>query len=336
MKKLFSDRPISSFIVLTFAVTFVFGFLPVFVDLPKDLFTGFIFISSAGPLLAAYIITVTNSKAAFKIGSIPVFSIVFLTAGSFLLLWIYFSDKGLSKLNNNMPTLNEMSTAGFIVIAVLVFIIAFVSSNALNHKLKENYLRSLIFRKEKLKWYLIGLFLIPGLAVLSFVIGKAFGLETSKHAFNPNLLWLISFVCSFFLAGLNEETGWRGFLQKELQKKYNPLGTSAVICVLWTFWHLPIYYNGLRSTEGILEIIPHLIYLAPITVIFTWLYNKSGYSILSVIFLHIMNNNFDALFGQSETSMFALLVLFSIYCIFDNKMWKMKSCQAMANGQTAQ
>src|SRR5262249_13959217 len=50
------------------------------------------------------------------------------------------------------------------------------------------------------------------------------------------------------LAGFGEELGWRGFLQREL----SGLGfwkASAIIGVVWGFWHAPLIVQGLNYPE---------------------------------------------------------------------------------------
>jgi len=141
----------------------------------------------------------------------------------------------------------------------------------------------------------------------------------------PKFNRLVGFFTTLFFVGGNEEFGWRGFLQKEMQKKYNPLLTAVIISFFWSLWHLPLHYNGVYSTGGFMDLLPRFIWTIPVTIIFTWLYNKSSYSILAVILLHAMFNNVAKIFGSSETIYFILILLFAVYCIINDKMWEKKS-----------
>lgn len=231
----------------------------------------------------------------------------------------------MDNINGQIPDLSELSVLAYIIYAIAFFILAINASNATNRALKENYLKSLIFEKRQLKWYLIVILLFPLVRVISFYIGKTFGLHTSDVLLKPNALWLIGFFCTFFFFGGNEEFGWRGFLQKEMQKKYNPLMTALVISVLWSIWHLPLYYNGIYSTGGFTELSPRFLFFIPITIIFTYLYNKSTYSMLALVMLHAMYNNAPKAFGNSYVVSVVLLWFICFYCIFDDKMWEKKS-----------
>lgn len=112
-------------------------------------------------------------------------------------------------------------------------------------------------------------------------------------------------------------------MQKELQKKYNPLIASLLIAAAWMLWHLPLHFNGFYP--------PDVIFFDRITLslqlafLFTWFYNRSGYSILTVMILHAMNNNVGRIFGGSYLPAVALSVGLVLYFIIDNKMWKRKA-----------
>lgn len=324
MKTLFSSKPILSFILLTFLITFTFWFLPVVAALPADILLGTILIGSCGPLMAGYIITVVNSGGKFKIKSKPIFLIVFIGAYIVLLLRLYFVNNGLSDINGKIPPLNEVSIFGHILFTIAFFILGINASNATNNKLKENYLKSFLFEKEKLKWYFIGLLLLPVMYMVSYYLGKVINIEISEFSMKFEVVWLVGFFSTFFFFGGNEEFGWRGFLQKELQKKYNLLVSAFVISFLWSLWHLPLYYNGFYSTEGFMLLLPRFIWTIPLTIVFTWIYNKSSYSILTVILLHTMVNNVSNAFGSSEMILLILGLSFSVYCIINDKMWRKK------------
>ncbi|PLX02741.1 MAG: hypothetical protein C0595_09455 [Marinilabiliales bacterium] len=327
MKKLFSSNPILSFILITFSISFFFWFLPVIFILPKDIGLGTFILGLSGPLLSAYIITTVNSKAKFRTHSIPIFILVFSLSFIVLLLRMYYTDNGLSDMNGKMPHLHETGTLAYIIYAISFFILAVNASNATNKTLKENYLKSFIFEKSKWKWYLIVILLFPVVRIISFYVGKEFGINITDFLFKPSLLWLIGFFCTFFFFGGNEEFGWRGFLQKEMQKKYNPLITALVISVLWSFWHLPLYYNGIYTTGGFNDLLPRFLFQVPITIIFTYFYNKSSYSILSVVILHAMLNNVPKAIGNSYVVSLIFLCLICFYFIYNDKMWKKKSFQ---------
>ncbi|OZV70536.1 CPBP family intramembrane glutamic endopeptidase [Winogradskyella aurantia] len=324
MKELFTSKPILSFILVTFGITFAFWFLPVIVSLPKDIGFAMILIGSCGPLIAGYLITVISSREKIKVNSKPIFISVIIVVALVLFLRIYFVNNGLSDVNGKIPTLTEVSILGYVLFGIVLFILGINFSNAPNLNLKENYLKSSLFEKGKSKWYIIAIFLIIIFSLGSYFIGYLSGMETTDFIIKPEPVWFIGFFSTFFFFGGNEEFGWRGFLQKELQKKYNPLIGALIISFLWSLWHLPLYYNGFYSTGGFMDSLSRFIYTIPIAFIFTWLYNKSSYSILAVILLHAMLNNFSKAFGNSQIIFLVITLIFNVFCIINDKMWKKK------------
>ncbi len=195
-------------------------------------------------------------------------------------------------------------------------------SNSKNKKLRENYLKSFLFDKTRIKWYVFAILFYPALYALSYVLGNLFDLETTTSFFYPDPYFILAFILTFFAAG-PEEFGWRGFLQKELQKKYNPLITVLIIGFVWALWHLPLHYNGFYPSESTFS--SRFLLTFQLSILFLWVYNKSGYSILTVMLLHAFNNNVDRIVGGSYIPAMVLGVIVVIIFIIDNKMWQRKN-----------
>lgn len=325
MKKRIKSSPIISYLILTFFISWVCWWFPLFYQLPKDILFGLNLVGILGPPIAAFILIHIISDEKIKINSKRLFwSFFILTV--FILIWrFYIVEKGGNDWNGFYPKLSDFSLLGIILPLLCCLFLGVNASNALNKNLKENYLKTLLFEKEKIKWYLFALLFYPLLYASSFFIGKLLGYKTSETLFDFDITFIASFLLILFIAGGTEEFGWRGFLQKELQKKYNPLLTTLVIAFFWAIWHLPLSYNGVYSTEGFSHFLPRFIITFQLSILFTWLFNKSGYSILAVMILHSMNNNVGVLFGISYIPLMVLAILIMGILIFDNKMWKRKN-----------
>jgi uncharacterized protein len=80
-----------------------------------------------------------------------------------------------------------------------------------------------------------------------------------------------------------EEPAWRGFAQPRLQATRSPLLATGILCVVVTGWHLPLYLipkYELRPFEGLTTI--------ACTVVFAWLFNRSGGSVLIPLLAHVV------------------------------------------------
>ena len=86
-------------------------------------------------------------------------------------------------------------------------------------------------------------------------------------------------------AGGEEPFGWRGYAQPMLQEKlgkWAPIITSFIIGIVWAVWHLPEFYNP-ASTQyalGWSGFVPLIIMEITNSIIMTWLFNKTGGSVL--------------------------------------------------------
>ncbi len=95
------------------------------------------------------------------------------------------------------------------------------------------------------------------------------------------LLWLLSF-------GLGEETGWRAYALPRLQKRHTALNSTLILGVIWAFWHLPaFFYRDTYMAMGLVGGLPMLLLsILAASIVFTWLYNSTGGSLLIVILFH--------------------------------------------------
>lgn len=325
MEKLIKSYPILSYLILTFIITWFCWWLPLIYKFPKDIFFGINFVGGLGPPIAAFILIHIISDVKIKINSKKLFWSFFILCVLILIWRFYLIEKGGSNWNGFYPKLGDFGAFGILLTILCCLFLGLNASNALNKSLKENYLKTLLFEKRKIKWYLVSLLFYPFLYISSFFIGKMLGYETTETLFEFKIALIPGFLMIMLIAGGTEEFGWRGFLLKELQKKYNPLLSTLVIAFFWALWHLPLYFTGVYSTGGFSDFLPRFIIIFQVSILFTWLFNKSGYSILAVMILHGMNNTVGSIFGSSYIPAMVLAILIMFILIFDNKMWKRKN-----------
>jgi uncharacterized protein len=91
--------------------------------------------------------------------------------------------------------------------------------------------------------------------------------------------------------GFGEETGWRGYALPELQKRFSPLTSTYILAGCWAGWHIPQFlalhsYRGFSAGTGV----GFLFGITCGAVVATWLYNRTGGSILAVVVWHGIYN----------------------------------------------
>ena len=104
-----------------------------------------------------------------------------------------------------------------------------------------------------------------------------------------------------------EETGWRGYALPQLQRRFSPLTSSLIIAVLWFGWHLPQFFviASYRDYDPV-QYVGMFVGLTIGAVVLTWLYNRSGGSILLVAVWHGLYNFVSG--TQAATGMLAAVV----------------------------
>ncbi len=117
----------------------------------------------------------------------------------------------------------------------------------------------------------------------------------------PALGTVSTFLLVFVLNGLGEETGWRGFLQDRLQRRFDPLPATLIVAAIWAIWHAPFFFI-LSTYTGFnpMTLVMFPLGLASGAVILTWLYNHTGRSILAVALWHTLYNMAVATGGATD------------------------------------
>jgi membrane protease YdiL (CAAX protease family) len=106
------------------------------------------------------------------------------------------------------------------------------------------------------------------------------------------------------VASLAEEPGWRGTAADAWQPTTRPVWAAAGIGALWSLWHLPLHFIedswyhdiGLGSVRFWLV---HL-FLVQLGVLFIWLTNGSGGSVLIAVLAHTALNVTAGIVPESD------------------------------------
>lgn len=138
-------------------------------------------------------------------------------------------------------------------------------------------------------WYAVAL-IGPVLVMLAaFLLWRVLGGPSLSPP--PLNAWLSVpiLVVVLLIPALFEEIGWRGLALPRLQSRYGALAASLIIGVTWAVWHLPIWF----IPEAGFNTLPFPAFAAftmAISVLFTWLYNSSGGSVLLPALAHAAIN----------------------------------------------
>ncbi|GAY15000.1 CPBP family intramembrane glutamic endopeptidase [Mycobacterium sp. shizuoka-1] len=149
-------------------------------------------------------------------------------------------------------------------------------------------LRRLVRWRVGPRWYLIAVLAIP---LGQILVTAALVSPDALSALTPTALasYPLSYLAHFWFGPLFEEAGWRGFALPRLQHRYGPVRASLLLGLLWSGWHFFLYVpSWLRAgpVDALVSGAIFVVFTTGITVLFTWLSNNTGASLLLAILLH--------------------------------------------------
>ncbi|SDQ07029.1 CPBP family intramembrane glutamic endopeptidase [Quadrisphaera sp. DSM 44207] len=95
-----------------------------------------------------------------------------------------------------------------------------------------------------------------------------------------------------------EEPGWRDFALPRLQRSFGPVLGTTVLGVLWGAWHLPMFltadWGGYPDVSWV-EPAEFVAAAVPVSIVMTWVFNRTQQSLPIVMVLHASINTFCSL-----------------------------------------
>ena len=140
-------------------------------------------------------------------------------------------------------------------------------------KVKE-WLKHLFFNKINFKWFIYVLVIPIIIGIATMVLFNLVSQEKINFSYSSTFFaYPIFIVFIALLGGGQEEPGWRGFALPNLLKHNNPLISSFLVGLMWTFWHIPLFLIP-GSAQNSIPFVWYLINTMAISIIFTVIYLK--------------------------------------------------------------
>jgi len=298
---------------ITWLVWFTAGALGVGPD-HNEYFAGF---GTAGPALAAIFLSRVGQN---EIGQ-SLASRFFSFGGLWLLGWaVYIANDKLRGIH--APT----SVLYYCVVGVLAMIPAWILSGTFTRDSGVRHLLDNFVHPSNWPWQAFAFFFWPVILFVPAAIAHFFHAPLVKPE-SHGALWIsaayggIAFLSNFLFTATLEEPGWRGFLLPQLQQRFSPLVASLMVWFPWALWHAPLDFHRPFRFTLVTYLLLRVVFLIPITLILTWLYNRSAGNLLVAAIFHAAMNTFPFVLPYYAPA-YVLVILFAIIIVFADRMWR--------------
>jgi hypothetical protein len=160
-------------------------------------------------------------------------------------------------------------------------------------------------------WWLLAPGVLIAVHVCALMINIALGARIVNTAHVASLpLYLSATVLPLLLLGGQwEEPGWMGYAQRRYQERFvaSVLKATLVVGIIRVIWHAPLLaYGAIPWYDFVFGIFA-------LQIIFTWLYNGSGASVLIAMIAHLFSNVMTAtlkpLFRPADQERYWLIMI---------------------------
>lgn len=224
---------------------------------------------------------------------IPFFVICFVWAW---VLWLPFvlPSTGLYEMTETL--------SGLIMLAVmlgafgpLIAAVILVYRSGGKQELKK-YFKRCFNMKINAKYYLLAVILSLGITALVHYTVNLSGIDQLPNNLVPSeietplyILVIPYTLMLFFLGGGQEEFGWRGYVQDPLQDKYGVIKGSVIIGLMWSIWHLPLWFIQ-GEGHAYYSFFAFALYTTSWSVIIGIMYNLAGKKMMIPWIMHTLGN----------------------------------------------
>ena len=151
-------------------------------------------------------------------------------------------------------------------------------------------------------WYAFVLFGAGALYLSAMALTVMLGGTIDFGNLDPWYTFPVLFLLILPIGGpLGEEFGWRGYALPRLQQSRGALAAALMLGVVWALWHLPNWwipmtaqYENVRGNGNYTFFIGEFVaVVVALSIIYAFVYNGTGASMLAPLLLHASFNTWD-------------------------------------------
>lgn len=185
-------------------------------------------------------------------------------------------------------------------------------------------LQKVLIWRVGIGWYVFSIFgfaaFCGGAVMLANLMGAEeplpfFGREVSNLS-SVELIFMVPLLFLVVTVINGEELAWRGFALPRLQERNSALTSSLLLGLVWVIFHLPLFFTNTGFPMDVSGILSRSIQLMGASVIFTWLFNNTGGSVLLAYLLHGSVNTWTRVFPMNDSPALVGWLLTILVCLF--------------------
>jgi membrane protease YdiL (CAAX protease family) len=331
MKTLAQKHSVITFLLITFTWTWLFWFAAIPFRGQTLLVIPIVLIGGYGPAIGGIMTLSLRNSSKPNISPKRVVTMLLISA-------LIFGVLTLRYLVGNIPSFDVL--AEDLTLSMSIIMVASIASLlggwVFSIAVSDNpsiraFMASILPLKLSPLWTIFAVVFYPAMILVSWGSSALFGMRAEYPGLweQPALeilpLFILTFCMTLLIQGGNEEIGWRGFMQPELQKRFSPLVAALIVSVLWSLWHLPLFLNGVYDTDLVVGMVSGGIYRIPLAIFLAWFYNRSGGNLFLTMFLHASFNRTPSLLPTSSLMLMALCLIVAVVMVVKDKMWRQVS-----------
>jgi len=163
-------------------------------------------------------------------------------------------------------------------------------------------------------WYLLAFSPVIFGVVTIWVYQWIYGYSPSTELFADPAVFIGLLVLITITGAMGEELGWRGFALPRLQLRMNALSASILLGILWSLWHLPLWFAGLGF-----ETIPFWAYMLigiSFSILITAACNSTNGSLVAASLFHLfLNVSVNMIENEAMPLLSAVFVLAAVITV---------------------
>jgi len=239
----------------------------------------------------------------YKYRPIRFYVIVFACTWAF-----WFSAAIVSRMENGSDISFLLMALGLFVPSVTAMITVFTSkSRALKRDLRGKLIDALRIKPVVAIGSAV---LFAVIIAVSILLSTLFGQSLNQFAFEDDFSFAIGGISTLLLlilVAFLEELGWRGYAEDAIASYVSWWKESLIFGVVWSLWHLPLFFIPDTYQWGILQenpwyMVNFFVSILPLSFLFTWVYVKNNRSILACMLFHLTVNLLQERIAMTDTT----------------------------------